>query len=278
MDASTARELHDGDGPRQDAPCAILRGTARGLEMVVDGRGAVEAIAAALETRLAEAPAFFRGSDVRVTVDHGPLAAGVLTRLDDLAQRFGLRIVEVAARARAIDPALLALGNVAIPATSAGAAGSVPIAVEPEVASQPSKSVAEPSPAAQTSPMPVLVDDERRLKTRIVEGPVRSGAILDHVGHMIVFGDVNPGAEVRATGNIVVLGALRGTAHAGIGRDAGFILALQLEPQQLRVGRKVARADANIRASAAEIAYATGDSIVVEKYSGRLPRNLSASI
>jgi septum site-determining protein MinC len=102
--------------------------------------------------------------------------------------------------------------------------------------------------------------------------------ILDHVGHLIVFGDVNPGAEVRATGNIVVLGRLRGTAHAGIGQDVGFILALRLEPQQLRIGRKVARSDSNTPATDAEIAYATGEQIIVERYTGRLPRNLATSI
>src|SRR5262249_18535332 len=52
---------------------------------------------------------------------------------------------------------------------------------------------------------------ERLDGTRLFIGPVRSGVILDHEGHLIVFGDVNPGAEVRATGNIVVLGRLRGT-------------------------------------------------------------------
>jgi septum site-determining protein MinC len=107
---------------------------------------------------------------------------------------------------------------------------------------------------------------------------VRSGVILDHLGHLIVFGDVNPGAEVRATGNIIVLGRLRGTAHAAIGQDVGFILALHLEAQQLRIGRKVARSDSNTPASDAEIAFATGEQIIVETYTGRLPRHIAASI
>ncbi len=114
---------------------------------------------------------------------------------------------------------------------------------------------------------------------RLVIGPVRSGVILEHTGHLIIFGDVNPGAEVRATGNIVVLGRLKGMAHAGIGRDLGFILALRLEPQQLRICRKVARSgDSDQAASDAEIAYCTGDAIVVERYLGKLPKNLASSI
>jgi septum formation inhibitor MinC len=57
-------------------PPALLRGTARGLEIVLDGRATVDAIAGALNERLAEAPGFFRGSDVRVRVEDGPLPTG----------------------------------------------------------------------------------------------------------------------------------------------------------------------------------------------------------
>src|SRR5205085_1263938 len=138
-------------------------------------------------------------------------------------------------------------------------------------------------PTQTAVPIALAASAENELETtagtRLVIGPVRSGVILEHQGHLIVFGDVNPGAEVRAAGNIVVLGRLRGTAHAGIGQDVGFILALRLEPQQLRVGRKVARAaDSDTPPSESEIAYCTGDTIVVERYSGKLPRNLATSI
>jgi septum formation inhibitor MinC len=121
--------------------------------------------------------------------------------------------------------------------------------------------------------------DESPPGPRLVFGPLRSGRIVDHVGHLIVIGDVNPGAEVRAEGSIIVLGRLRGVAHAAIGRDAGCIIALSLQPQQLRIGRMVARAgDADRPGGGAEIAYATGETIVVERFSGRLPSGLAASM
>lgn len=114
---------------------------------------------------------------------------------------------------------------------------------------------------------------------RLVIGPVRSGVIVDHTGHVIVIGDVNPGAEVRAEGSIIILGRLRGVAHAAIGREAGCIIALSLQPQQLRIGRMVARAgDADRPSDSAEIAYATGETIVVERFLGRLPSGLAASM
>jgi septum formation inhibitor MinC len=57
------------------------------------------------------------------------------------------------------------------------------------------------------------------------------------------------------------------------------VLALRLEPQQLRIGRMVARAaDSDLPSAEAEIAYGTSDRIVVERYAGRLPRNLATSI
>jgi septum site-determining protein MinC len=121
--------------------------------------------------------------------------------------------------------------------------------------------------------------DDAPVGPRLVVGPVRSGRIVDHVGHLIVVGDVNPGAEVRAEGSIIVLGRLRGVAHAAIGRDKGCIIALSLQPQQLRIGRMVARAgDADRPGGGAEIAYVTGETIVVERFSGRLPSGLAASM
>src|SRR5436190_4263450 len=88
---------HSSSDPAVAAAPALLRGTARGLEILVTAGAPIEAIADAITTRLAEAPSFFRGNDVRVRVDGGPLAPGSLARLDDIAGRFELRIVEVAA-------------------------------------------------------------------------------------------------------------------------------------------------------------------------------------
>jgi septum site-determining protein MinC len=84
-------------------------------------------------------------------------------------------------------------------------------------------------------------------------------------------GDVNPGAEIRARGNIVVLGTLRGLAHAAYGAEGGYILALRFHAQQLRIGELIARGDAPGAARGAEIAHVAGGKIVVESYQGKLP-------
>jgi septum site-determining protein MinC len=108
----------------------------------------------------------------------------------------------------------------------------------------------------------------------MIVGPLRSGVVLEATGDITIIGDVNPGAEVRAGGSIVVLGAMRGVAHAAM-LGPGFILALRLDPQQLRLGNKVARAaDSDEPGDRPEIAYAINERIVVEAYQGRLPGRL----
>ncbi len=309
-----------------EGPTALLRGTSRGLEMLVDGRAAVDTIIDTLTARLDEAPGFWKGSNVRIAVEHGPLPAGCLAKLDELAVRFALSIVEVGA-AKAKDPVPklnLAAGSgpTADAAGSLGAASDAfgdeeptgtikPAALLAQVATAGLAASAAPAPADPVELAPTeltaalevadavaefAVEEPTQSKapialaampeipaptegTRLVIGPVRSGVILEHEGHLFIFGDVNPGAEVRATGNIIVLGRLRGTAHAAIGQDVGFILALRLEPQQLRIGRRVTRAGDDAAPPAdAEIAYLAGDAIVVERYTGKLPKNLATSI
>lgn len=74
-----------------------------------------------------------------------------------------------------------------------------------------------------------------------VKGPLRSGTRLEHDGHVVIFGDVNPGAEVVATGNIVVWGRLRGLVHAGAhGDESAVVCALELVPTQLRIASAIA--------------------------------------
>ena len=53
---------------------------------------------------------------------------------------------------------------------------------------------------------------------------------------MVVLGDVNPGAEIVAEGNIIVWGRVRGLVHAGSkGNATAVICALDLSPTQLRI-------------------------------------------
>lgn len=75
----------------------------------------------------------------------------------------------------------------------------------------------------------------------LVRRTLRSGFSLKHPGHIIIIGDVNPGAEIIAGGDIVVWGRLRGMVHAGAdGNEDSIVCALDLSPTQLRIAGQIA--------------------------------------
>jgi len=95
------------------------------------------------------------------------------------------------------------------------------------------RSAAEDDPQIDTQ----LLGDEAVL----VQRTLRSGNTIRHPGHVVVIGDVNPGAEIIAGGDVVVWGRLRGVVHAGAKGDSGAVVcALDLSPTQLRIADQIA--------------------------------------
>jgi len=75
----------------------------------------------------------------------------------------------------------------------------------------------------------------------IVRSTCRSGVRIVSPSDCVVLGDVNPGAEIAAAGDVVVFGILRGIAHAGAeGERSARIWALSIEPSQIRIADLVA--------------------------------------
>lgn len=73
-------------------------------------------------------------------------------------------------------------------------------------------------------------------------GTLRSGQVLESDASITILGDVNPGAKVVSGGNVVVLGALKGNAQAGVyGNRECFILALEMDPIQIQIGDLIAK-------------------------------------
>ncbi len=74
------------------------------------------------------------------------------------------------------------------------------------------------------------------------KGNLRSGMEEVFDSHVVLIGDVNPGASIKATGSIIVLGSLKGTAFAGTeGNEKAFVLALDMAPVQIRIADTIAR-------------------------------------
>lgn len=93
---------------------------------------------------------------------------------------------------------------------------------------------------------------ERSLNQRLMElssntgqfykGNLRSGQVLEAETSIIILGDVNPGAKVVSKGNIIVLGALKGNAYAGVsGNTYAFVLALDMQAVQIKIAEVIAR-------------------------------------
>jgi septum site-determining protein MinC len=136
-------------------------------------------------------------------------------------------------------------------------------------------------------PLDVAVANSRRsssipdesVEALLVRRTLRSGQVVRHPGAIVVMGDVNPGAEIVAGGDVVVWGALRGVVHAGaMGDDHALVCALKLSPMQLRISDKIAIAPENKGRSrlrpwqrlqhGPELARIQGEGIVVEAWPG----------
>ena len=77
-------------------------------------------------------------------------------------------------------------------------------------------------------------------ETKFYRGNMRSGQKLEFEGSLVILGDVNGGSEIIAGENIVVLGTLRGLAHAGAkGNVKAVIAANRIECPQLRIANIV---------------------------------------
>ncbi|HEY89707.1 MAG TPA: septum site-determining protein MinC [Thermoflexia bacterium] len=120
-------------------------------------------------------------------------------------------------------------------------------------------------------PVPRRDAAAKEANAQLVERTLRSGQRLQATQHVILVGDVNPGGEIVANGNIIVWGRVLGTAHAGATGDRfATIRALELNPAQLRIAGLITRSPEGTkpRPSEPEIAYIQENSIVVEPWSG----------
>lgn len=122
---------------------------------------------------------------------------------------------------------------------------------------------AKPAPSAsQRSALPVE-------ETLFLRRTLRSGQRIDYDGNVVVMGDVNAGAVITCSGDIIVLGSLRGLAHAGAeGNDRSIVMAFRLEPTQLRIAQYISRSpdEALPRPEGPEVARVRNGVIQIEAY------------
>ena len=112
-----------------------------------------------------------------------------------------------------------------------------------------------------------------------IKSTFRSGESLHHHGDVVVLADVNPGAEIRADGDIVVVGSLKGWVHAGAsGDNKAVVVALDLSSSKFQIAKyegvppTSARHRSNSLTSGPKIAYVRSRSIHVAPFAGRFAR------
>ncbi len=253
----------------------LLRGRRDGLEVTLSSPDLQEGFAE-LEARLTEQPSFYRGASALVNFGAAEPSAEDLARLRGLLEGAGIGLRGIAGLGEGLEAlacqegvAFESRGDVnlsesarSLVADFAGARNDIAERRRRGEASVP-RLRSEP-PAARSTPMLHVV--ESAPGTLYHASTLRGGQVLHHSGNIVVVGDVNPGAEMIATGDILVFGRLAGIAHAGAqGDEIARIYALDLAPTQLRIATFIAAEDETKRRSTPvpEVALARDGRIVV---------------
>jgi septum site-determining protein MinC len=179
------------------------------LATLADAAWEVQRIA--LLAQIDERPAFFQGARLAMDVGNQILKVNELVELRDQLSERNVSLWAVVSESPTTEKTAQLLGL----ATRIS---------KPRPEEQRQYSIAEPS-------------DESAL---FINKTLRSGVRIEYPGHVVVLGDVNPGAEIVAEGNVIVWGRVRGMVHAGCKGDRDAVIcALDLSATQLRIADEV---------------------------------------
>ena len=269
---------------------AVLRGKGLGLEVALGGRD-FEAALAELQSKLGERPGFYNGTPATAALGSTSLSQEQLARLSTVLREHGIAL-EALCGAPVLEPLAVERGLRFVAMDDGGEELARRRALRPkrevqlsdaarslvadfdgarkDIATRRQRgetSIRRASPAAAAQPVAAPAIEGPALPATLYHvGTLRGGQALHNVGNIVVVGDVNPGAELVASGDILVFGALRGVAHAGAqGDQSARVYAIDLSPTQLRIATYIA-ADAGKRARAAvqpEVASVQNERIAI---------------
>jgi len=216
-----------------------IKGSRDGLLVTVSDAGEWPAVEQALLGRIDQGADFFKGAKMTLVVGPRTLSAAELGRLRDVLADHGVSLRGVVSDSPVTTSAAQAFGlNIALPT-----------------------SLPQPRPDPEVDP------EEDRDSGVQMRRTLRSGRRVHFSGHVTIIGDVNPGAEVVAGGDIVVWGRLRGVAHAGAGGDENAVVcALDLAPTQLRIADHIATSPERRGDPRPEMARIKDGQIVAERW------------
>ena len=247
----------------------LIRGRGLGLEIMLAG-AEFDASLLELQTRIAERPDFYRGSPATALVGPQGLTEAQVAALRAVLSEGGIELAAVEsageelARRRALRPKReLKLSDSArsLVADFAGARADI---AERRRRGEASVPRVKQQGDGTEPPLPVI-NVPAPPGTHYHVGTLRGGQALHHVGNIVVVGDVNPGTELVASGDIVVFGRLLGVAHAGAQGDASArVYALSLQATQLRIASCIAvDEDTRVPSSEPEVAFVRDGRIAI---------------
>ena len=188
-----------------------IKGIKDGL-MITLGEGEWAELESAFLAHVAEKAAFFQGARVALDVGNHIIRAADLGALRDRLSSKNISLWAVISNSPVTEQNAQALGL--------------------------ATRISTPRPERTIRSLDTNLEGENAV---FVQRTLRSGFKVSHRGHVIVLGDVNPGAEVIAGGSVIVWGRVRGAVHAGAdGDEKAVVCALELSPTQLRIAGLIA--------------------------------------
>ncbi len=269
----------------------VVQVVARGADVafVIDEDAPFNVVTTELKEYLASQSGLWSKGDITLNVGQRMLARGELAQIKSIIETTsGLTVTRFWFAPESLDNGVLQVE--AKPPKSAKPDASA-------VHSRPSHNeivLPEPAPEATAAPASAVESIIESLKSRhnkngarnrnitealFIKSTFRSGESLHHHGDVVVLADVNPGAEIRADGDIVVVGSLKGWVHAGAsGDNKAVIVALDIPASKFQIAKyeggppTSARRRSNSLASGPKIAYVRSRSIHVAPFAGRFAR------
>jgi septum site-determining protein MinC len=225
-----------------------IKGIKDGLLIALSPTEEWQSITQELAARIDEQQAFFKGARVTVDVGERPVPKYELTSLKALLERRSLSLIVVQSSS----------------ATTIESAHALDLRAN---VLQDSRQQNHELDADMLDTLPIDSEEQGTVGV-MIKRTLRSGRTIHSRGHVVVYGDVNPGAKIIATGDIIIWGRLRGMVHAGAeGDTSAVICALDMSPNQLRIADLIATAPNDKRHKARpEIASVRDEQIVVEAW------------
>ena len=268
----------------------VVQVVARGADVafVIDENAPFDVVAAELKDYLAKQSGLWSKGDITMNVGQRMLVREELAQLKSIIEaNSGLRVTRFWFSPESLDNGELKIEAKPPPTVAPAKPTAQPPAHNEIVLPEAQPETSDASISAVGSVIESLKSRQNKNGTRnrnitealFIKSTFRSGESLHHHGDVVVLADVNPGAEICADGDIVVVGSLKGWVHAGAsGDNKAVIIALELPSSRFQIGKYTGVAPVNARrqpkssASGPRIAYVRSRSIHVAPFAGRFAR------